>query len=120
MVDQELTYSINGAIFEVNRILGPGFLEKVYENALIAELGMRGLKAEAQVPVRVTYKGQQVGEYFPDILVEKQVILEIKAIEALQKVHEAQLLNYLKATGHKIGFLVNFTHPKAQVKRFIL
>ena len=115
----ELTYKINGAIFEVNRELGAGFLEKIYENALLVELTKVGLKAENQVPIRVQYKGKDVGEYSADIVVENQVILELKAVESLQKVHEAQLLNYLKATGFKIGLLVNFTHPKAEIKRFI-
>ena len=116
----ELTYQINGAIFEVNRVLGAGFLEKVYENALLIELIARGLKAENQIPIKVQYKGKEVGEYYADIVVEKQVILELKALDSLQKIHEAQLLNYLKATGYKIGFLVNFTHPKAEVKRFVM
>ena len=79
-----------------------------------------GLRAESQVPIKVQYKGFEVGEYFADIVVENEVILEIKAIDSLQKVHEAQLLNYLKATGYKIGLLVNFTYPKAEIKRFIL
>ena len=116
----ELTYQINGAIFEVNRVLGAGFIEKVYENALVIELRERGLKAENQVPIKVKYKGTEVGEYYADIVAESQVILEIKAVDSLQKIHEAQLLNYLKATGYKIGLLVNFTHPKAEIKRFIL
>ena len=116
----DITYKINGAIFEVNRELGAGFLEKVYENALLIELAEAGLKAEKQVPIKVKYKGKEIGEYFADIIVESQIILELKAIESLQKVHEAQLLNYLKATGMKIGLLVNFTHPKATIKRFIL
>ena len=116
----ELTYQINGAIFKVNRELGAGFLEKAYENALLVELHGQGLKAENQVPIQLTYKGIEVGDYYADIVVENQVILEIKAAEALQKAHEAQLLNYLKATGYKIGLLVNFTYPKAQVKRFIV
>jgi GxxExxY protein len=116
----ELTYQISGAIFRINRELGANFLEKVYENALLVELRGQGLKSENQVPIKVTYKGTEVGEYYADIVVENQVILEIKAAEALQKAHEAQLLNYLKATGYKIGLLVNFTYPKAQVKRFIV
>jgi len=115
----ELTYKINGAIFEVNRELGAGFLEKVYENALLVELNKMGIKAENQVPVRVQYKGKDVGEYCADIVVENQVLLELKAVESLQKIHEAQLLNYLKATEFKIGLLVNFIHPKAEIKRFI-
>ena len=116
----EVTYLINGAIFEVNRVLGGGFLEKAYENALLLELKNRGLKAEAQVPISVVYKGNTVGDYYADIVVEDQVILEIKAIDALQKIHEAQLLNYLKATGIRVGLLVNFRHPKAQIKRMVL
>lgn len=120
MDTNELTYLINGAIFEVNRELGAGFLEKVFENALLVELIGRGIKAESQVPIKVKYKGVEVGEYYADIVVENQVIVEIKAVDSLQKIHEAQLLNYLKATGYKIGLLVNFTHPKAEVKRFVL
>jgi len=119
MNTKELTYQIRGAIFEVNSVLGYGFLEKVYENALMVELKNRGLKAENQVPINVEYKGELVGEYFPDIVVENKVILELKSIDSLQKVHEAQLLNYLKATGYRIGLLVNFTHPKAEIKRFV-
>lgn len=115
----DLTYQINGAIFEVNRELGSGFLEKVYENALIVELNKRGLKAVQQAPIKVKYKGIEIGEYFADIVVEDMVIIELKAIESLQKIHEAQLLNYLKATGYKIGLLVNFRYPKAEIKRFI-
>ena len=116
----ELTYLINGAIFEVTRVLGAGFLEKVYENALMVELVKRGLKAKNQVPIEVKYKDIEVGEYYADIVVENQVILELKSIESLQKIHEAQLLNYLKASGFKIGLLVNFTYPKAEIKRFVL
>jgi GxxExxY protein len=116
----DLTYKINGAVYEVNRVLGSGFLEKVYENALIEELKGIGLKAENQVPINVNYKGKDVGEYYADIVVENRVIIELKAIDSLQKIHEAQLLNYLKATDCEIGLLVNFTHPKAEIKRFIL
>ena len=116
----ELTYQINGAIFEVNKILGAGFLERIYENALLFELKNRKLRAESQVPISVKYKGEIVGEYFVDIIVEDKVIIELKAVESLEKVHEAQILNYLKATDYKIGLLVNFTHPKAEIRRFIL
>lgn len=117
---EELTYQINGAIFEVNKVLGAGFLEKVYENALFIELNSRGLKVECQVPITVEYKHNTVGEYIADMVVENLLLIEIKAIEALQKVHEAQILNYLKATGYKVGLLVNFTHPKAVIKRFVI
>jgi GxxExxY protein len=116
----ELTYGINGAVFEVNRILGPGFLEKVYENALLLELKRRELLAQNQVPIKVYYKGESVGEYIADILVEGKVIVEIKTVEKLDKIHEAQLLNYMKATGIQVGLLVNFKQPKAQIKRMVL
>ncbi len=115
----DITYAINGAVFEVNRVLGPGFLEKVYENALLIELRSRGLKAEAQVPIKVLYKDDVVGEYIADIFVEDRVIVELKTVESLEKIHEAQLLNYLKATGLNIGMLVNFRHPKAEIKRLV-
>ena len=116
----DITYKINGAIFEVNKILGPGFLEKVYENALLFELKNRGLEADKQVPIKVTYKDKLVGEYLADILVENQVIIELKTVEKLDNNHEAQLLNYLKATGIKVGILVNFKQTRAEIKRMVL
>lgn len=116
----EITYKINGAIFEVNRTLGPGFLEKVYENALIVELKDLGLKVNCQIPIDVYYKGKNVGEYIADLFVEDKVIVELKTVENLTKLHEAQLLNYLKATGVKVGLLVNFQKKKAQIKRMVL
>ena len=116
----DITYKINGAVFEVNRVLGPGFLERVYENALLIELKRRGLKAESQFPIKVSYKEEIVGEYIADILVEQKVIVELKTVEELEKIHEAQLLNYLKATQIQIGLLVNFKHPKAEIKRMVL
>jgi GxxExxY protein len=116
----DVTYAVRGAVFEVNRVLGPGFLEKVYENALLVELRKRGLKADSQVPIKISYKGEMVGEYIADILVEDKVIVELKAVESLEKIHEAQLLNYLRATGIRAGLLVNMKHPKAEIKRMVL
>jgi GxxExxY protein len=115
----EITYAIRGAVFEVNKVLGHGFLEKVYENALMLELQLRGLRAKSQVPLKVFYKDKIVGEYIADILVEKKVVVELKAIEKFEKVHEAQLLNYLKGTGIKVGLLVNMKFPKAEIKRMV-
>ena len=115
----DITYAIRGAIFEVNNVLGPGFLEKVYENSLLVELERRGYKAEAQVPLKVQYKNVVVGEYFADLIVEDRVIVELKTVENLDRIHEAQLLNYLKATGIKVGLLVNFKHQKADIKRLV-
>jgi len=116
----DITYGIRGAVFEVNRVLGSGFLEKVYENALLIELRARGFKAESQVPIKTYYKENVVGEYFADIFVEGKVIVELKAVEKLEKPHEAQLLNYLKGTGIQVGILVNMRHPKAEIKRMVL
>jgi GxxExxY protein len=116
----DITYAINGAVFEVNNILGPGFLEKVYENALLVELKKRGLNAKSQVPITVIYKGKVVGDYTADLLVEDKVIVELKTVENLDRAHEAQLLNYLKATGHHVGLLVNFKRKKADIKRMVL
>ena len=120
MTIDENTYKIRGAIFEVNRVLGHGFLEKVYEKALIIELRRRGLRAESQVPLKVVDKNEVVGEYFADILVEGKVIVEIKAAKHLLNEHQAQLLNYLRATGIQVGLLVNFTKNKAEIKRMVL
>jgi GxxExxY protein len=116
----DITYQIRGAIFEVNNVLGYGFLEKVYEKALMIELKSRGLRVENQHPLKVRYKEQIVGEYFADLLVEGRVIVEIKAATNLLKAHQAQLLNYLRATGVPVGLLVNFTRNKAEIKRMVL
>jgi GxxExxY protein len=116
----DITYLINGAVFEINNVLGPGFLEKVYENALLKELYIRGLKAKSQVPIKVNYKGDCVGEYFADILVEEKVIIELKTVERIEKIHEAQLLIYLKATGIQVGMIVNFKNQKADIKHLVL
>lgn len=116
----DITYQIRGALFEVNNVLGPGFLEKVYENALLIELHNRGLKAKSQVPIRVKYKEKSVGEYVADLFVEGKVIVELKTVDKLNTNHEAQLLNYLKATGIQVGLLVNFKNPKVEIKRMVL
>ena len=120
IVEKDLVYAINACVFEVYRQLGHGFLEKVYENALVRELQARELAVEAQVSFSVKYKGAIVGDYFADLVVDGRVIVEVKAVERLHPAHEAQILNYLKATGKKVGLLVNFNHPKATVKRFVL
>ena len=117
---KSLSYRIVCAAMEVHSKLGCGFLEKVYENSLMVVFKKMGIKAQKQVPIVVFFDDEPVGEYFADILVENQVILELKVVDALQKIHEAQLLNYLKATGYKVGLLVNFTQPKAAIRRLIL
>jgi GxxExxY protein len=112
-----ITEKIIGAAFEVHKHLGSGFLEKVYENAMVRELTDRGLHLAIQHPIPVSYKGSLVGSYFADILVENSVICEIKAIEGLLPIHQSQLLKYLKATGIPVGLLLNFGTPRVQVKR---
>lgn len=114
----DITEKIIEAFFRVYNTLGYGFLEKVYENALMVELRRIGLSAVAQFPIRVLYAGEMVGEYFADILVEDCVIIEIKAAKVIGPEHEAQLLNYLKATSSEVGLILNFG-PKAEFKRKI-
>jgi GxxExxY protein len=118
--EKELSYVVRGCVYEVFKELGAGFLEKVYENALLTELRLQGLSANAQVPIKVQYKGTVVGEYFADLVIEESIILELKAQQQLSVSAEAQLLNYLKAGDKKIGMLVNFAHPRATIRRFII
>lgn len=120
VVLRDLSYQVMSAAFEVQNTLGAGFLEKVYENALVLELSRRGLRAEPQKEIQVLYKGEPVGLYFADILVEDELLIELKAMESLSKIHEAQVLNYLKATGKKLGLLINFSKTKLEYKRFVL
>jgi GxxExxY protein len=115
---EEITEKIIKGYFEVYNTLGYGFLEKVYENALVRELSDAGLSVKRQYPIAVRYKGQLAGEYCADLLVENAVIVELKAAEALREEHECQLLNYLKATGIEVGLLLNFG-KKPQFKRKI-
>lgn len=117
--EERLSYAIRGCVYEVFKRLGCGFLEKVYENALLQELRLQGLSAESQVPLKVRYKDEIVGEYVADIIVEGNVVLELKAQKELSKVHEAQLLNYLKAADINVGMLVNFSYPRVTIKRFV-
>ena len=120
MEEEELTFKIRGCVFEVFRLLGGGFLEQVYHQALLHEFEVQGLHAEAQRGLEVNYKGKVVGLYAPDIIVEDRVVMELKAVESLTKMHDAQLLNYLKVSGKRVGLLVNFAHPKAEIRRFVL
>ena len=114
-----LTEKIIGCAFKVSNTLGCGFLDKVYENALAIELTNSGLKCEQQKPIGVSYQGIPVGDYFADILVDGQVILEIKAAKAIDDIHTAQLINYLKATGIHRGLILNFGTTKLGCKRLV-
>ncbi|MEX0785184.1 MAG: GxxExxY protein [Dehalococcoidia bacterium] len=116
---RELTRAIIAAAFEVHNQLGGGFLEKVYEKALVLELEARGLAVRAQAPIDVRYKDAIVGEYFADLFINEAVICEIKAGQAISPAHQAQLLNYLKATGMKLGLLINFSPSRVDVKRMV-
>lgn len=118
MLHKELTEKILKAYFDVYNKLGYGFLEKVYENALFIELSAVGLLTKRQVPLKVFYQGQSVGEYFADLIVEDIVILELKAAESIREEHEYQLINYLRATDIEVGLLLNFG-KKPEFKRKI-
>jgi len=119
LIEEELTEKIIGACMEVSNELGCGFLETVYEKALLMVLAAQGIEATSQVRLEVRFRGQVVGEFQPDILVEDRVIVEIKAVRLLAPEHEAQLINYLRATGIKVGLLVNFGRKRLNWKRFV-
>ncbi len=118
MYYEELSKEIIGAFFKVHKTLGYGFLEKVYENALVYELKKLGFDADKRIPIKVYYEGIEVGSYIADILVNDLVLLELKVAESIQPEHEAQLLNYLKATEYEVGYVLNFG-KKATFKRLV-
>ncbi len=116
MKHEALTSRIIECIYKVHNTLGFGFLESVYQNGLLVELENAGLNAKKETPIRVYYDEQPVGDFIADIVVDDKVILELKSVKELHPAHEAQLVNYLKATGIEVGLLVNFGHS-AQIKR---
>jgi len=120
--DDPLTRRIIACAIEVHKRLGPGLLEKLYQEAMVIEMELSGLKVEKNVKVPVEYKGRFIGEYFIDILVEDNVILELKSVERHEPIFEAQILSYMKLTGKKIGLLINFNSKmvKDGIKRFVL
>ena len=118
--EPELTEAVIGAAFEVANVLGAGFLERIYERALIRELALRGVEAKAQVPFRVCYKGQYVGEYLADLVFEEKLIVELKCVERFANEHLAQCINYLKVSGLQVALLINFQRPKVEWKRVLL
>ena len=117
-----LASAVIGAALEVHRILGPGFLESVYEEALAIELDLRGICFERQKKLGVSYKGYQIGEGKTDFVVDNSLLVELKAVEKLQPVHQAQVLSYLKAAGYRLGLLINFHEGllKDGLKRVVL
>ena len=118
LIRGELTERVIGVFFDVYNTLGHGFLESVYENALAIALSEAGLQVQSQVPISVSFRGRSVGEFRVDLLVDNCVIIEAKAVNTLTSAHEAQLLNYLKATKIPVGLLLNFG-PRPQFKRRI-
>jgi GxxExxY protein len=112
-----LTERVIGEAMHVHRVLGPGFLESVYQNALLLCLQKAGIGARSQQPLLVYFEEAVVGQFFVDILVEERLILELKAINGLANAHEVQLVNYLTATGIEVGLLVNFGAKSLEVKR---
>ncbi len=119
LLHKEITKQIIGAAIEVWKELGYGFLEKVYQKAMKVELELRGIKAETESQIKVYYKRQLVGNYQADLLVNDCVIVELKVADKYNSLDEAQLLNELKATGIKVGLLINFGRHKAEFKRFV-
>lgn len=120
IIHKELSYKIVGLAMQVHRELGYGFLEKVYENSLMILLRENGIKAEQQVPIKVYFHGQIVGDYIADILVEDSVILELKVIDKLTKFQIAQTINYLRATNLKLALLINFGKASLEHERIVL
>jgi len=117
---KEITEAIIGSAFEVHNELGYGFLEKVYKNAMQVELTERGRNCQTETQIKVHYKNVVVGEYFADLFVDELVIVELKVAKEYQSSDEAQLLNELKATGIKIGLLINFGKDKVEFKRLVI
>jgi GxxExxY protein len=116
----DLTYRVIGAAMTVHNTLGVGFLEKVYERALLVELRDCGILAVQQAAIEIYYRGTLVGDYFADILVESSLLIELKTVEAVSDVHRAQVMNYLKATGLKVALIKNFARPKLEWERIVL
>jgi len=117
---KELTYDAIGAAMEVHKVLGPGFVESVYERALAREFELRSITYQRQAILTVPYKGIVAGEFKADFLVDDKVIVELKAVKQLTPLHEAQLINYLKATGRRVGLLLNFGARSLEYKRRVV
>lgn len=120
--DDPLTRRIIASAIEVHKRLGPGLLEKLYQEAMVIEMQLVNLKVEKNVKIPVEYKGKPIGDYFIDLLVEDRVILELKSVERHDPIFEAQILSYMKLTGKKVGLLINFNSKmvKDGIKRFVL
>jgi GxxExxY protein len=120
LICKDLSFKVVGLAMKVHNQLGHGFLEKVYENALMVLLRREGINAKQQAPIRVCFEGEVVGDYYSDILVEDKIILELKVTEKIIDIHRAQILNYLKATGLKLAILLNFGQDRLVYERIVL
>jgi GxxExxY protein len=120
VLHEDLTQDIIGAAFDVHNALGCGLLEKVYENALAHELVLRKRVVTPQKEFTVTYKDKEVGTYYADLVVDNSVVVEVKSVSALEDVHRAQLLNYLRISGIRVGLLLNFARPKLKFERLVV
>ena len=108
-----------GAAYEVSNVLGAGFLEKIYERALMEELNARGVRVKAQAPFPVAYKGKHIGTYSADLVVEDRLLVEVKCVDGFSNEHLAQCINYLKASGLHLALLINFRRPKVEWRRIV-
>jgi len=114
-----ISEKIINCAFEVSNKLGAGFLEKVYENAMVIELSRTGLSVKQQAPIQIYYDEYIIGDYIADLFVEDKIIVELKTVKSVENIHQAQLLNYLKATGAQLGLIINFYNPKVEIKRML-
>jgi GxxExxY protein len=117
---KELAYSIIGAGMEVHKILGPGFLEEIYQKGFEAELRLQGIEFESQKLIKVSYKGSALADYFLDLVVDGKIVVELKAVGQIAPVHKAQVLSYLKASGLRLGLLFNFGEASLKFERIVL
>jgi len=120
IVYSDLSYQIMGAVFEVHKKLGPGFLESVYQKALIEELSGRGMNVETERVIDLIYKDKKIGAHRLDLVIEDKVVVELKTVEGFSIHHKAQLTSYLKASGYKLGILVNFSKAKVEYRRVLI
>ena len=119
IVEKELSYTILQAVYEVHNQLGPGFLESIYEEATAREFLARSIEFERQKRVVVTYKNEPIGEHVLDLVVNKRIILELKAVAKISRIHEQQALSYLKATGLPLAIVINFGAERVQFSRIV-
>ena len=119
IIYKDLSFKIIGFAMEVHRELGSGFLEKVYENAMVVLLRKNGINVKQQSPLKVMFREETIGEYFADILIEDNIIVELKACDRLLDIHKAQVVNYLKATNKKLGLLLNFGKRSFEHERLV-